>query len=235
MAASSISPTKYIIEAAASSSYADIYGNKVAISLDPQIDSVDSVESSHKSQTYTEANDGTALKSLCSHPLMNRYDRAPSVQKSCTVINTFSCSPRQIRIHERDSCVLKITALERHPYTTQVFTPLTKPGANPHSKYLVIVAPDSFEPFAQPDIGRAEAFVFDRGQAVTYAPGTWHSPMVVLGPGRIDFVVIQNINGMAEEDCETWTLNGGGMDVVIRLDLLQAGDKSVMPHGADGS
>ena len=42
----------------------------------------------------------------------------------------------------------------------------------------------------------------DPGVGVTYGVGTWHAPMVVVGPGRVDFVVSQWMSGKAEEDCQ---------------------------------
>lgn len=37
---------------------------------------------------------------------------------------------------------------------------------------------------------------------MTYGAGTWHAPMAVIGDERIDFVVVQFANGIAEEDCQ---------------------------------
>lgn len=60
-----------------------------------------------------------------------------------------------------------------------------------------------------PDLGGLRAFVVTPDQAVTYAAGTWHAPMVVLGKQRIDFVVTQFMNGIDEEDCELVGLGDG--------------------------
>lgn len=54
----------------------------------------------------------------------------------------------------------------------------------------------------RPDLSRAKAFVCHGGQAVTYAPGTWHAPMIVVGPKDVEFVVLQWGNGIAAEDCQ---------------------------------
>ena len=53
-----------------------------------------------------------------------------------------------------------------------------------------------------PDLRRIRAFVAYGSQAVPYAPGTWHAPMVVLGTKAIDFVVVQYANGVSGEDCQ---------------------------------
>lgn len=53
-----------------------------------------------------------------------------------------------------------------------------------------------------PDLNNMRAFVARGGQAVTYGVGTWHAPMVVLGPRRVDFVVVQFVNGVDDEDVQ---------------------------------
>jgi len=63
-----------------------------------------------------------------------------------------------------------------------------------------------------PDLTRLTAFLATGEQAVTYAAGTWHAPMVALGPAgsAIDFVVVQFANDVAVEDCQEVLLSGGG-------------------------
>lgn len=53
-----------------------------------------------------------------------------------------------------------------------------------------------------PDLDNMQVFVARGDQAVTYGPGTWHAPMVVLGKKAIDFVVVQYANGVGLEDCQ---------------------------------
>ncbi|KAL9058612.1 MAG: hypothetical protein Q9162_001619 [Coniocarpon cinnabarinum] len=87
--------------------------------------------------------------------------------------------------------------------------------------YVVVVAPTDgeaqmprgFSYSAQmqgiglPDLSNLRAFVAQGDQAVTYAAGTWHAPMIVLGGTSINFVVWQYANGVAGEDCEEIHLN----------------------------
>ncbi|KAK1993971.1 ureidoglycolate hydrolase [Colletotrichum falcatum] len=117
----------------------------------------------------------------------------------------------------------RVRVLERHPFTTQTFVPLAASAGVHAAAYLVIVAPtlpaaaaadDDDDPFPAPatgakgpglpDLNRIKAFVAYPGQAVTYAAGTWHAPMVVLGPEgtAIDFVVSQFATGVPLEDCQ---------------------------------
>jgi len=55
-------------------------------------------------------------------------------------------------------------------------------------------------------------------QAVTYAPGTWHAPMVVVGRQRVDFVVTQFVNGVPQDDCQEVLL--GENHVAVDLEAL---------------
>lgn len=64
-----------------------------------------------------------------------------------------------------------------------------------------------------PDLDHIRAFIARGDQAVTYGPGTWHAPMVVLGETPIEFVVLQHANGVAEEDCQEIETADEGMSV----------------------
>ncbi|KAK3067057.1 hypothetical protein LTR53_016290 [Teratosphaeriaceae sp. CCFEE 6253] len=66
-----------------------------------------------------------------------------------------------------------------------------------------------------PDLDHLRAFVVRGDQSVTYGPGTWHAPMVVLGPSPVDFVVTQYKNGVALEDCQEVEIDGGDGDGVV--------------------
>jgi len=62
--------------------------------------------------------------------------------------------------------------MEHHPRTAQAFLPTRG------SRYLVVVAPARAD--GSPDAAAARAFVATADQAVVYAPGVWHLPLVVL-------------------------------------------------------
>ncbi|CRK23058.1 hypothetical protein BN1723_012880, partial [Verticillium longisporum] len=141
--------------------------------------------------------------------------------------------------------LFRVRILERHPFTTQTFAPLAGPDRSPAAGYLVIVAPSKAagpedEGLPNPDPGTAasasgtsgypgrgvpdlaglRAFVATTGQAVTYGAGTWHAPMVALGPQgtSVEFVVTQFANGVADEDCQE-VVFGAGEDgsVVVQV------------------
>ncbi|KAJ1326271.1 ureidoglycolate lyase [Microdochium nivale] len=135
---------------------------------------------------------------------------------------------------------IPVRVLERHPFTSQTFIPLT---ADASKRYLVIVAPTSEhampasnppaptvsaaaeegeDPAAAfrlpgpglPDLDRLVAFIATGEQAVTYGAGTWHAPMVALGPAdtTVDFVVVQFACDVPIYDCQEveLTVTGGG-------------------------
>lgn len=188
--------------------------------------------------TITSANQGTALKASPFSPLLNHY---PSKDEAKTHLNTsyglmsiFSCFPRLNTYYSKATEStpdhrLKLGILERHPFTTQTFCPMStsQPASGTALDYtyiLIIVAPaisdSAAHPRNPPDLTRARAFITPApltgqpGTAVTYAPGTWHAPMIVLGSRRVDFLVTQFANGCADDDCQE-VLIGDGPDEPI--------------------
>jgi len=178
------------------------------------------------------ANQGSALKYSPISPLQNAYVECPSGSPAEARMSLFACFPRELgkepavvaagqRIENTN--VFDVCILERHPFTTQTFIPLQRRvirgGADEIEEkplFLVLVAPTlrgvteaavgpSGEPISirdPPDLTKIKAFIGHGEQAVTYACGTWHAPMVVLGRHRIDFVVVQFVNGVDREDCQ---------------------------------
>lgn len=133
--------------------------------------------------------------------------------------------------YDGEATLFDVQILERHPFTSQTFIPVDLSQSSQEGEepvFLVIVAPSLKGEVASanadantkttiqdpPDLRNLKAFVARGGQAVTYGPGTWHAPMVVLGRRRVDFVVVQFANGVAEEDCQEV---GIGEGVVVDL------------------
>ncbi|RDW81724.1 ureidoglycolate hydrolase [Aspergillus mulundensis] len=176
------------------------------------------------------ANQLSALKYSPISPLLNNYAQCPSKQPSEARMTMFSCFPRTLRTvagtgsgKETDRVVFDVGILERHSYTTQTFSPLGLGSDDKGTYYLVVVAPtlrgetaaatteagESVVVRDPPDLSRLRAFVVSGDQAVTYGAGTWHAPMVVVGERRVDFVVTQFVNGVAEEDCQEVCIREG--------------------------
>lgn len=174
------------------------------------------------------ANQSTALKYSPISPLVNDYPDAPSGGAGKPLMSMFSCFPRTLG-HDG---ILEVTILERHPFTTQTFTPLGLSKSHPDTCFLVIVAPSLSDPLLAtsqsgvdvqiqrpPDLCNLKAFLAHGGQAITYAVGTWHAPMVVLGKERVDFVVTQFVSGFPDEDCEEASIESG---IFVQLDTTAA-------------
>lgn len=76
----------------------------------------------------------------------------------------------------------------------------------------MIVAPTGDD--GMPKLDELVAFRCRGDQAVTYAPGTWHAPMVAVG-GRIDFCVLVAENGVQDEDLQEVLIGGEGVRVQV--------------------
>lgn len=151
----------------------------------------------------------------------------------------FSCFPRTLRPSPSSSgrSIFDVRILERHPFTTQTFSPLdlsskSHAGGAEEPQFLVVVAPTLKGQTASatvdrgngkvenvtirdpPDLKNLKAFVARGNQAVTYGAGTWHAPMVVVGNRRVDFVVVQFVNGVGDEDCQEAAF-GAGLEVEV--------------------
>lgn len=182
------------------------------------------------------ANQGTAIQYRNVSRPKNLYSQAPS-GKSQPIMSQFVCGARQVSSSPTASHgSFSISVLERHPFTTQTFSPLSSTP----SKYLLVVAPslppsalDSDLPVPEgeglpgrglPDLRGLRAFVATSRQAVTYGAGTWHAPMVALGEEgtTVDFLVVQFASGVAVEDCQFAMIEGEGgrePDVKVRIPL----------------
>ena len=154
--------------------------------------------------------------------------------------------------HAKQAGLFDVTTLERHPFTSQTFVPIGCHASDPNQTYLVIVAPTIQSDQEQsitdaaarrprgggpPDLLNLKAFLARGNQAVTYAAGTWHAPMAVIGEHPIDFLVWQYANNVPEEDCQEIQLQPQGADlegtaIVVppgkeRLTILNASSTSV--------
>jgi len=188
-------------------------------------------------------NQGSALVYGDVAKFTNLYTSAPSQVQSRPAMRMFVCAPRSL-LPPHDSSsegTLQVKILERHPYTSQTFIPLGLSAAEANEpRFLVIVAPtlppsseDESLPVPSgenlpgrglPDLTNLRAFVAKGSQAVTYGPGTWHAPMIVVGKKPISFVVAQFLNGVGLEDCQEAEWEAAkGMDVTVTVpNVLQS-------------
>lgn len=70
-----------------------------------------------------------------------------------------------------------------------------------------------------PDLNSVRVFLANGSQSVTYGPGTWHAPMVVVGQKAVDFVVVQHVSGVPDEDCQEVLLRSDGEGLCAAVEL----------------
>lgn len=163
------------------------------------------------SSDKSSANYGTAVKLHKVSKIENLFANAPSGTEATPNWNIFRCSPPNHLLQDIDG-ELHYTAkvLERHPFSSQTFIPMGVDKGNENA-YVVICGHKDDE--AMPITDQVEAFICRGDQAVTYAPGTWHAPMISL-VDNLDFAVMIHENGVADEDCQE-CYYAPGYDVVI--------------------
>lgn len=96
-----------------------------------------------------------------------------------------------IRI-EPSSLPLTATVLERHPFSSQSFMPMTV------SRYVVMVAPGLDD--ETPDISKLKVFIAVSGQGISYNPNTWHHGLTVLDSPADFAVFMWNDGGPADTE-----------------------------------
>ncbi|KAL8792259.1 MAG: hypothetical protein Q9195_005138 [Heterodermia aff. obscurata] len=167
------------------------------------------------------ANQNTALKASPVSSVQNLYHESLTKKDARPVMSMFACFPRPLDLDAAGKSIFRVRILERHPFTTQTFIPMGLSPDDLSTKYLVIVAPalpsEQHQQKGPPDIQNLRAYVAHGRQAVTYGAGTWHAPMVVVGRKRIDFVVIQSVNGVSEDDCQEVEIEQEGLSVSVPL------------------
>jgi ureidoglycolate lyase len=84
------------------------------------------------------------------------------------------------QLPEPCSLPLRVTTMERHPHSSQLFSPLSCSG------FLVIACPSREN--GEPDVDGLAAFFARGDQGIVYRRNLWHHAMVALG-GAAEFVV----------------------------------------------
>lgn len=81
---------------------------------------------------------------------------------------------------------LPIRMLERHPLGSQAFVPLLG------RPFLVVVAPPTDPTINddKPQLDLIRAFITNGRQGINYKRGTWHHPVLALGEGEDDMLVV---------------------------------------------
>jgi ureidoglycolate lyase len=91
---------------------------------------------------------------------------------------------------------LRVSLLERHVLTEQVFWPLSA------GRFVVVVCPSRAD--GSPQAEDLVAFLAEPGQALVYAAGTWHLPLAVLEQEAL--FAMRMWDSGSPLDCEEYTL-----------------------------
>ncbi|KAI8071092.1 Allantoicase [Gongronella butleri] len=137
-----------------------------------------------KNYKVTGANQGTAFKYHHVANIVNNHPNNGGKVNMCI----FRCAPT-------NSLPFTIKLLERHPYSSQFFIPMTHGQTR---GYLVAVAQNGADD--KPDMSTLKAFVASSTQGVNYREGIWHHPMVALDD-TTDFAVYVHESGIPDDDC----------------------------------
>lgn len=86
---------------------------------------------------------------------------------------------------------LQVRALERHPFSSQTFLPLSG------GRWIIVVCPTRDD--GTPDIVAACAFIAGPNQGVTYRRAVWHHPLTVLDAPACHAVLMWRDNSGADE------------------------------------
>ncbi|KAI8330050.1 galactose-binding domain-like protein [Chlamydoabsidia padenii] len=132
----------------------------------------------------TGANQGTAEKYHQVAQINNFFPDGQGKVNMCI----FHCRPTT-------ELPFTIKLLERHPYSTQFFVPMTSGQTR---GYLVAVALNGADD--KPDMSTLKAFVAKSTQGVNYRQGVWHHPMIALDDVT-DFACFVHESGVPDMDC----------------------------------
>ncbi|KAI9480923.1 MAG: Allantoicase [Benjaminiella poitrasii] len=135
-------------------------------------------------KSVTSANQGTAEKYHQVAEVNNLFPKGNGRMNLCI----FHCRPST-------ELPFTVKLLERHPYSSQAFIPMTDGKVR---GYLVIVALNGADD--RPDMSTLKAFIATSKQGISYRQGVWHHPMVVL-EHEADFVVVVHESGVPNDDC----------------------------------
>lgn len=128
---------------------------------------------------------------LINNGFATRYDDLAKVdvleQGGRPLINIFRVRPWPVPI--------KVKMLERHPWSSQAFVPLSK------APFLVLAAPRGDKVVAK-DL---RAFITNGEQGINFHRGVWHHPVLALH-AETDFLVVDR--GGQGENCEEFYLTG---------------------------
>lgn len=143
------------------------------------------IEANPSTANVTSANQGTAEKFHHVAKVVNAFPKKDGQTNLCV----YHCRPAR-------ELPFKVKLLERHPYSSQAFIPMTDGSTR---GYLVVVALSGKD--GMPDLSTMKAFIASSKQGINYRQGVWHHPIIAL-EHETDFACLVHENGVADEDCQ---------------------------------
>ncbi|WVQ80557.1 allantoicase [Cryptococcus sp. DSM 104549] len=169
-----------------------------------------SPSASHKDTE--RAPDGLTVKHNRLAPVVQSY---PEEAGAVTGIAVFRATKK---VGLERGKVFDVRYMERHPFTSQAFIPMGKgewPGQGeealaPGGEFLVVVAENG--PDDRPDPKTLRTFLMPANNGLSYAPGVWHHPVLVLD-STLDLACVETqiATGVHESDprdCELLSWEG---------------------------
>ncbi|KAK8858443.1 allantoicase [Kwoniella newhampshirensis] len=170
---------------------------------------------------FEAAPDGKTRKNNRLAPIISTY---PEDSEAITGIAVFRATKK---VGLERGRTFDVRYMERHKYTSQAFIPMGKaewPGKSeealaPGGEFLVIVAENG--PDDRPDPKTMKTFIMPANMGLSYAPGIWHHPVLVLD-STLDLACVETqistgVHEADERDCEL--LSWEGAEVFGKVDV----------------
>ncbi|CAH7671323.1 ureidoglycolate hydrolase-domain-containing protein [Phakopsora pachyrhizi] len=142
-------------------------------------------------------------------------------------LSIFSCKPWDAEVLADGICRWTPKCLERHPFSSQTFTPLMvhKSGEGgiddelrDHRLYLIVVALDDAN--GKPDLKSLRAFVGKKSQGISYFANIWNVPLIAIKE-QLDFTSLMYETGNEKANCELIEVNKDSeIKIVCDMDKL---------------
>ncbi|OCF43935.1 allantoicase [Kwoniella heveanensis CBS 569] len=169
-----------------------------------------SPSSSHKDSESSP--DGKTTKHNVLAPIVSFY---PADSGAVTGISVYRATKKVGLERGRE---FEVRYMERHEYTSQAFIPMGKAewhgkseeALAPGGEFLVIVAKAGAD--GKPDPSTLKSFIMPPNTGLSYAPGVWHHPVLILD-STIDLACVETqistgVHDTDERDCELISWEG---------------------------
>ncbi|KAI8451033.1 ureidoglycolate hydrolase-domain-containing protein [Phakopsora pachyrhizi] len=153
--------------------------------------------------------------------------RLPVLPLTCAAFTSYGCKPWDAEVLADGICRWTPKCLERHPFSSQTFTPLMvhKSGEGgiddelrDHRLYLIVVALDDAN--GKPDLKSLRAFVGKKSQGISYFANIWNVPLIAIKE-QLDFTSLMYETGNEKANCELIEVNKDSeIKIVCDMDKL---------------